>query len=225
MNPDAIYNSVQYEIYHVAMLVICTTWTSCMQANPEHVNDKRTVITLGLSLQLWGLSLSVSFCLSLSQWPSLHCAFRSQLYTLPQSIRGPSEPEAPPTVHRGARAACPSDRTRTFPTRPASFVMHRCLGQFDLKISFPPLFFYSQIRAAHHNANGRAHLNKAREALCVWEPLFLISASGINQYPGRVSVVAFSENRFNASLSSKAPYKIRVTSEAVKLLEEKKETH
>lgn len=169
------------------------------------------------------ITLSLSVCLS--QWPCLHCAFGSQLYTLPQSARGPSEAEAPPSVRRGSRAACPSDRTRAFLPRPASFVMHRCLGQFDLKISFPPLFFYSQIRAAHHNANGRAHLNKAREALCVWEPLFLISASGINQYPGYASVVAFSENRFNASFSSKAPYKIRVTSEAVKLLEGKKETH
>lgn len=32
-----------------------------------------------------------------------------------------------------------SDRTRAFQTQPASSVMHHCLGQFDLKISFFPL--------------------------------------------------------------------------------------
>ncbi len=34
-----------------------------------------------------------------------------------------------------ARCLAP-DRTRGFQTLPASFVMHHCLGQFDLKISF-----------------------------------------------------------------------------------------
>lgn len=202
------------------MLAICTTWTSCMQANPEQVNEKRTVITLGLCLQLWGLSFPVCFSPSLSgPVCTLHTGHSS---TRCHRAREACQSWKPRPLCTVTRVACPSDRTWAFPTRPASFVMHRCLGQFDLKISFPPLFFYSQIRVAHHNANGRAHLNKAREALCVWEPLFLISASGINQYPGRASVVAFSENRFNASLFSKAPYKIRVTSEAVKLLEEKK---